>query len=190
MSGFYAQSFPQKETAVQAVGDCIESMKRVGTQVGFLPLGVEGNLLRYPERRQAVVERLKTVGKMAEDAGVVIAIETAFDAKRDLELLKEVGSPAIKISFNFSIPLSEGRDLNEELKILGADNIAQIHATDKDGVWLQNDPKIDLKKVKQTLDEMGWSGWLIVERSRDANNPRDVRGNFGANVAYLKSIFQ
>jgi len=37
---------------------------------------------------------------------------------------------------------------------------------------------------------MGWSGWLIVERSRDANNPRDVRGNFGANVAYLKSIFQ
>jgi len=190
MSGFYAQSFPQKETAVEAVGDCIESMKRVGTKVGFLPLGVEGNLLRYPERRQAVVERLRTVGKMAEDAGVVIAIETAFDAKRDLELLKEVGSPAIKISFNFSIPLNEGRDLNEELKILGADNIAQIHATDKDGVWLQNDPKIDMRKVKQTLDEMGWSGWLIVERSRDANNPRDVRGNFGANVAYLKSIFQ
>ena len=91
MSGFYAQSFPQKETAVKAVGDCIESMKRVGTKVGFLPLGVEGNLLRYPERRQAVVERLQTVGKMAEEAGVVIAIETAFDAKRDLELLKEVG---------------------------------------------------------------------------------------------------
>ncbi len=190
MSGFYAQSFPQKETAVKAVGDCIESMKRVGTKVGFLPLGVEGNLLRYPERRQAVVERLQTVGKMAEEAGVVIAIETAFDAKRDLELLKEVGSPAIKISFNFSIPLSEGRDVNEELKVLGKDNIAQIHASNKDGVWLQNDPQIDLKKVKKTLDEMGWSGWLIVERSRDANSPRDVLGNFGANVAYLKSIFQ
>jgi len=190
MSGFYAQSFPEKETAVKAVGDCIESMKRVGAKVGFLPLGVEGNLLRYPERRKAVVERLQAVGKMAEQAGVVIAIETAFDAKRDLELLKEVGSPAIKISFNFSIPLSEGRDLIEEMKILGKDNIAQIHATNKDGVWLQNDPQIDLKEVKKTLDKMGWSGWLIVERSRDANNPRDVRGNFGANVAYLKSIFQ
>jgi len=190
MSGFYAQSFPEKETAVKAVEDCIESMKRVGTKVGFLPLGVEGNLLRYPERRKAVVERLQEVGKMAEKAGVVIAIETAFDAKGDLELLKEVGSPAIKISFNFSIPLSEGRDLIEEMKILGKDNIAQIHATNKDGVWLQNDPQIDMKKVKKTLDQMGWSGWLIVERSRDANNPRDVRGNFGANVAYLKSIFQ
>jgi hypothetical protein len=44
--------------------------------------------------------------------------------------------------------------------------------------------------VKQTLDEMGWSGWLVIERSRKAGQGRDVKGNFGANTAYLKSIFQ
>ncbi len=47
-----------------------------------------------------------------------------------------------------------------------------------------------MNKVKTTLDEMGWSGWLVIERSRDANNVRDVVGNFGANTRYLKSIFQ
>ena len=31
---------------------------------------------------------------------------------------------------------------------------------------------------------------MIVERSRDAGRTRDVRYNFGTNVAYLKKIFQ
>jgi sugar phosphate isomerase/epimerase len=47
-----------------------------------------------------------------------------------------------------------------------------------------------MPRVKETLDELGWSGWLVVERSRDAKDPRNVKKNFGANVAYLKSVFQ
>jgi sugar phosphate isomerase/epimerase len=57
-------------------------------------------------------------------------------------------------------------------------------------VWLENDPKIDLPKIKQTLDDMGWRGWLVIERSRDAKDPRNVKKNFGANTAYLKKLFQ
>ena len=41
-----------------------------------------------------------------------------------------------------------------ELRALGKDRIAQIHASNKDGVWLQNDPQIDLPRIKATLDEM------------------------------------
>ena len=65
-----------------------------------------------------------------------------------------------------------------------------MHASNKDSVWLQNDPQINMVQVKQALDEMGWTGWLVVERSRDANKPRDVKGNYGANTSYLKKIFQ
>jgi sugar phosphate isomerase/epimerase len=190
MTGFYSQSFPLREGVELTVQDCINTMVLMGVKVGFLPLGVEGDLLNYPERRDAIVERLKVVGKKAEAVGVVIAIETALDAAGEVKLLEDIGSPAIKISFNFSNPLVAGRDLYSEMEILGKDRIAKIHCTNKDGVWLQNDPEIDMHKVKQVLDKMGWSGWLLVERSRDANNPHDVKGNFGANVAYLKSIFQ
>eukprot|EP00388_Colpodella_angusta_P009037 GDKJ01024291.1.p1 GENE.GDKJ01024291.1~~GDKJ01024291.1.p1 ORF type:complete len:147 (-),score=18.64 GDKJ01024291.1:421-807(-) len=127
---------------------------------------------------------------MAKKAGVIIGIETALSASEEVKLLKEIGSEGIKIYFNFSNPLKEGRDLYKELKILGKNRICMIHCTNKDGVWLQNDPEIDMKKVKATLDKMKWSGWLVIERSRDANRPRDVKGNFGANTAFLKSIFQ
>ena len=105
-------------------------------------------------------------------------------------MLGEVGSPAIKIYYNFASAIQNNRDLVGELRTLGKDRICQIHCTDQDGVWLQNDPKIDMPAVKRTLDDMGWSGWLVIERSRDAKKSSDVKWNFGANAKYLKSVFQ
>jgi len=190
MTGFYAQSFAERPSAIRAVGDCINTMKQMNVKVAFLPLGVQGDLVKYPELRPVIVQRLKEVGKLAAAAGVVIGIETALEAKDELQLLKDINSPGIKSYFNFSNALKNNRDLNNELKILGKKYIIQIHCTDDDGVWLQYDNKIDMPAVKKTLDNMNWHGWLVVERSRDAKDPRNVKKNFTANTAFVKSIFQ
>ena len=190
MTGYYAQSFCQREHFIQSIQDCITTMKLMNVKVAFLPLGIQCDLVKKPELRDSVVIRLKVAGKMAEEAGVIIGIESALDAKGEKKLLQDVGSPAIKSYFNFSNAIKNGRDLNKELKTLGKNYIVQIHCTDDDGVWLQNDPKIDMMAVKKTLDKMHWSGWLVIERSRDAKDPRNVRKNFAANTAYVKSIFQ
>jgi sugar phosphate isomerase/epimerase len=186
MTGFYAQSFATRPTYQRMVGDCIKTMQQMGVKIAFLPLGVNADLSRHPELRPVIVERLKVIGKMAEAAGVIIGIETSLDAKGDRQLLKDVGSPAIRIYFNFANALDAKRDLYKELRILGAANICQIHCSNSDGYWLQNDKAIDLKKVKETLDEMGWGGWLVIERSRDANDPKNVKANFSANTADVK----
>ncbi|GAA4496704.1 sugar phosphate isomerase/epimerase [Hymenobacter ginsengisoli] len=190
MTGFYAQSFATRPTYQRMVQDCFDTMRALGVKVAFLPLGTQGDLRKNPELRPAIVERLRVVGKMAQQAGVVVGIETALDAAGDVALLRDVNSKHIQIYFNFSNPLKEGRDLCAELRTLGRKRICQIHATDEDGVWLQNNPRLDMLRVKQTLAEMGWQGWLVIERSRDAADPRNVKKNFGANAAYLKSIFQ
>jgi sugar phosphate isomerase/epimerase/dienelactone hydrolase len=190
MTGYYAQAFCTREEYKKSIEDCIITMKLMNVKTAFLPLGVQCDLKKNPQLRDSVVARLKVAGQMAEKAGIVIGIETALTAKEEIQLLKEIGSPAIKIYFNFSNPLKEGRDLISELKILGKDRIAMIHATNKDSVWLQNDLQIDMLQVKKTLDEMNWSGWLVIERSRDAKKPSDVKGNYGANTAYLKKVFQ
>ncbi|WP_437919046.1 sugar phosphate isomerase/epimerase family protein [Sphingobacterium sp. LRF_L2] len=191
MTGFYAQSFATRPTYQQMVGDCLDTCRKLGVKVAFLPLGVQGDLVKQPELRPAIVERLRIVGKMAKKTGVIIGIETALDAEGDVELLKEIGEKNVQIYFNFSNPLKEGRDLVQELKILGKKRICQIHCTDEDGVWLENNKRLNMPLVKQTLDEMGWKGWLVIERSRDANlSPRSVKENFGANTRYVKSVFQ
>jgi sugar phosphate isomerase/epimerase len=190
MTGFFAQSFAERPAAVKAVEDCINTMKQMNVKVGFLPLGIKGDLVKYPNLRPAIVARLKEVGKIAENTGVVIGIETSLDARNELQLLKDIGSPAIKSYFNFQNALDNGRDLEKELQILGKMNIVMIHCTNTDGQWLQNDPEINMERVKTTLDKMGWSGWLVIERSRDTKDVHNVKWNFSANATYIKSIFQ
>jgi sugar phosphate isomerase/epimerase len=190
MSGFYAQSFAERPTVPQMLGDCLDTMQAMGVKVAFLPLGVRGDLVQHPELRPAIVERLAAIAPRAEDAGLVIGVETALDAAGEAALLDEISSPAIRSYFNFANALQNGRDLHAELRTLGKDRICQIHATDQDGVWLENNPRIDMPQVKETLDELDWSGWLVIERSRDAGDSGNVRRNFGANAAYLKRVFQ
>ncbi len=190
MTGYYAQSFCGRAEYIRSIEDCIKTMKLMNVKVAFLPLGVQCDLKKNSLVRDSVIARLKVAGKLAEQAGVVIGIETSLSAKEEVQLLKEIGSPSIKIYFNFSNPLKEGRDLITEIKTLGKDRICMIHATNKDSVWLQNDPQIDMYKVKKTLDEIGWTGWLVIERSRDAKKPSDTKYNYGANAAYLKKVFQ
>jgi sugar phosphate isomerase/epimerase len=190
MSGFYAQSFSARSGVPALVQACIDTMVQLQVKTAFLPLGVQDDLAAHPELRPAVVKRLRAAATLAERAAVVIGIETSLGAKAEAGLLDEVGSSAIRSYFNFENPLQAGRDLSSELRILGKDRICQIHCTDADGVWLQNDPLIDMNRVKETLEEMGWRGWLVLERSRDQRRPHDVKWNYGANAAYLKKVFQ
>jgi len=190
MSGFYAQSFAERPTVPRMTQDCIDTMKAMNVKVAFLPLGVRSDLVKHPELRPKVVAQLKVIGAQAEKAGVIIGIETELDADAQIKLLDDVGSPAIKIYYNFSNAIQNNHDLIGELEKLGKDRICQIHCTDQDGVWLQDDPKINMPKVKEALDKMGWRGWLVIERSRKASDSRNVKGNFGANTRYLKSVFQ
>ena len=191
MSGFYGQSFLERANYEELVRECLNAMKVMDAKVAFLPLGgIKAGWEGEPALRAEVVKRLKKVGDMAAAEGLVIGIETQLDAKGDVKLLKEIDSFGIKIYFKFQNALENGRDLCKELKILGKKRICQIHCTDTDGVTLRFNERLDMNKVKKTLDKMGWSGWLVVERSRDKDDVHNVRKNYGANIEYLKEVFQ
>jgi len=190
MSGFYAQSFVERTNVLQLVQDCIDTMLAMNVKVAFLPLGVKSDLLKHPNLRPQVVGRLKAVGKQAELAGVVIGVETELDADQQIKLLDEIGSPAIKIYYNLANAIQHQRDCVAELQKLGKDRVCQIHLSNQDAHWLQNDTLVNAPEIKSALDKMGWQGWLVIERSRDTNDVHNVKKNYSANAAYLKSIFQ
>lgn len=190
MSGFFGQSFLTHHNYKALIQDCINTMKVMDAKVAFLPLGgISENWQIKGDVRNRLVLRLREVGEMAVSAGVVIGIRTALPAKEDIKLLKEIHSEGIKIYYNFQDALDNHRNLCKELRLLGRKRICQIHCTNTDGVNLVDDKAIDMDAIKRTLDKMGWSGWLVVERSRDANNVKDVKRNFGRNIEYLKQVF-
>ncbi len=191
MSGFFAQNLLKRDNYLDLIDDCLQTMDVMGAHVAFLPLGGSGHEWKQQgQARTEMVRRLHHIGERAKAAGKVIAIRTGLDAKQSLCMLKDIQSDGIKIYFNLQDAVDEGLDPCKEIKRLGGENIAQIHASLTDSVTLDKDPRIDLYKVKKTLDKMHWRGWLVVERSRNAKDVRNVRGNFGTNVAYLKKIFQ
>lgn len=191
MSGFFAQNFLKRDNYRDLIDDCLQSMDVMGARVAFLPLGGSGH--EWKEKgaaRTELVRRLHEVGEMARLAGKVIAIRTQLDAKGDKKLLKEIKSEGIKIYYNLQDAVDNGRDPAKELKKLGRKRVAQIHASLTDSVTLDEDPRIDMYRVKKVLDKMKWEGWLVVERSRNAKDVKNVKGNYSRNVAYLKEVFQ
>lgn len=191
MSGFYGQSFAKKESWRWLIQDCLNTMDAMGAKVAFLPLGGCGNNWTDSlQLRQQIVWRLHEIGEMAKARGMVIGIDTPLDAEGNIKLLDEINSDGIKIFYKFQTAIENKRDIAKEIKTLGKDHICAIHASNTDGVWLRNDKAVKMKKIKKALDKAGWSGWLFVERSRDVNQVRNVKKNYGENVKYLKEIMQ
>lgn len=191
MSGFYGQSFAKKESWRWLIQDCLNTMDAMGAKVAFLPLGGCGNNWTDSlQLRRQIVWRLHEIGEMAKARGMVIGIDTPLDAEGNIKLLDEINSDGIKIFYKFQTAIENKRDIAKEIKTLGKDRICAIHASNTDGVWLRNDKAVKMKKIKKALDKAGWSGWLFVERSRDVNQVRNVKNNYGENVKYLKEIMQ
>lgn len=191
MSGFYGQSFAKKESWRWLIQDCLNTMDAMGAKVAFLPLGGCGNNWTDSlQLRRQIVWRLHEIGEMAKARGMVIGIDTPLDAEDNIKLLDEINSDGIKIFYKFQTAIENKRNIAKEIKTLGKDRICAIHASNTDGVWLRNDKAVKMKKIKKALDKAGWSGWLFVERSRDVNQVRNVKKNYGENVKYLKEIMQ
>lgn len=191
MSGFYGQSFLKHRNYRVLIDDCIKTMQVMGAKIAYLPLGGCGNDWKTDdEQRRRLVSRLHVAGEMTHSEGLVIGIRTGLSAKEDIKLLEQINSEGIQIYFSVQEALDNKRDLYKELKTLGRKRICQIHISETDGVTLPHSKNIDMHRVKEQLDKMGWSGWLVVERSRDAGDVRNVKKNFGMNIRYLKEVFQ
>jgi L-ribulose-5-phosphate 3-epimerase len=173
MSAFYGQSLAKHPSAEKFLNDWIDLIPQVGTRVGFLPI-----ILPKEESPEVsvgnVVALMKKVTAKAEQAGVVLGLNTSLDAAGNVKMLDAIGSPAVKIAYNCGEGIDDKRDVYAELKLLGKDRISQVIPTLSDGVHLKDDKRIDVPKLN----------------SRQQDRARDVKYNFGANAEYLKSIFQ
>ena len=191
MSGFYGQSLAKKDSYREMAMDCFNTMDMMGSgPVVFLPLGGSGNEWTTDKAlRKEIVKRLHELGEMAKARGKIIGIDTPLDANGNKKLLKEINSEGVKIFYKWQTILENKWDLLKDIKALGAKNICAMHASNTDGVCLRDDKQVDVPAIKTLLDQMKWSGWLFVERSRDTTMVRNVVANYSNNVNYLKSIF-
>ena len=132
-----------------------------------------------------VTAKLKTIAKKAEDKGVVFGIESLLSADDHLKIIDGVGSKAIQVYYDTANSARMGYDIYEEIVQLGAERICQVHC--KENGALLGDGPIDFARVKASLDQAGYTDWLIIEGSMPKGT--ELVDAYRKNLALLQSTF-
>ncbi len=171
--------------AQQWVIDAVEVMPKMDQHIVLVPFFSKGDIKNKPQQQQQVIEHLKKAAPLAERAGVVLGIESWLNADEHLRILDAVGSPAVQVYYDVANMETMGYDVYKGIRQLGRERICQIHA--KENGHLLGQGKIDFVKVKEALDDIHWSGWLIIEAATEQGKP--LEECYQLNQKYLRSIF-
>ena len=131
----------------------------------------------------AAVEALKRLAPRAEKAGVTLALKNWLSAGKNLEILKRIGSPAVRIYYDVGNSQDAGHPIFDEIRLLGA-RIVEFHA--KDTKDLYGKGSMDFPAVRKAMEDIGYDGWLVIEGTK---MPLGVEKSVRYNGDFLKTVF-
>ncbi|MEJ1237234.1 sugar phosphate isomerase/epimerase family protein [Chryseolinea sp. T2] len=171
----------------QWVSDAIDVAVACGVSVILLAFFDKGDLRNDPNGMATVISKLKKVAPKAEAKGIVLGIESYLSAPELINIIDSVGSPNVKVYYDFRNSADAGYDVIGELKLLGKDRICELHMKEN-GSLLRNG-SMDWTRICDTLNSMDFigSGWMQIEGGRPQNS--DVVTSYKDNLDFLKKKF-
>ncbi len=176
------KSDPRTETWVS---DCVDVMQAMNVTVVLMAFFAKGDLVGDKEGTDEVVRRLKKVAPKAEKARVVLGLESWLSAEDTVRIMDRVGSPAVKMYYDVCNSTDRGYDIYKEIRWLGKKNICEFHM--KENGSLLGQGKVDFKRVREAIDDIGYEGWMHIEGAVPRNGK--LVESYIANRNYLKSVF-
>lgn len=172
------------ERAPGWIEDTIPAAHNLGAKCILLACFGPGNLdMGDRESIRTVVRVLRQLAPQAEDAGVILGLESYLSAEDNLRILSRVGSDWVRVYYDLRNSADMGRDVPAEIRMLG-DRICQVHL--KNGGSLLSEPEnVDFPACAEALREIGYTGWLVLETS----SPRDLVEDTRANIEYTRTVF-
>jgi L-ribulose-5-phosphate 3-epimerase len=169
----------------QWVQDSVDVASELGVKSVLLAFFSNNDLRGDPKGTQVVIEKLKAVAPKAQKAGVVLGIESWLSGSEHMAILDAVASPAVKVYYDVCNSTVGGYDIFKEIRDLGKDQICEVHLKEND--YLLGHGKVDLVKVRQVLDDIGYSGWLHMEGAVPKGKP--MLESYIENNKTVRSLF-
>jgi len=166
------------------VSDSIDVCQALGVRVVLLAFFSNGDLRDDQAGVDEVVKRLKAVAPKAEKAGVVLGLESWLSAEEQLEILNRVGSKAVQVYYDVCNSTDRGYDIYREIRLLGRKHICELHF--KENGALLGQGKVDFKKVRAALDDIGYRGWIQIEGAVSPGAP--MLESYQANCKFVRSV--
>jgi L-ribulose-5-phosphate 3-epimerase len=168
---------------IEWVADSIDVCRALEVNVVLLAFFGNDDLRGDKAGMDEVVHRLKVVAPKAEKAGISLGIESWLSAEQHLEILERVGSPAVRVYYDLCNSTDMGYDICSEIRKLGH-RICEFHA--KENGALLGQGKIDFRKVRQALDDIGYRGWIQIEGAVPPGKP--MLESYQANCKFMRGI--
>ncbi len=175
------KSAPQTETWVR---DSIDVAQAMGCPIVLLAFFSEGDLKGDEAGQQEVIRRLRKVAPHAEKSGVTLGIESWLSADEHLAIIEAVGSPNVRVYYDVANSHKMGYDIYEEMARLGTEYICEVHMKEND--HLLGKGEVDFTRVSQILNDMNYSGWVIIEGARPKG--MNLLDTYVANNRYIRSV--
>ena len=134
--------------------------------------GLITNIIELEEELTNAADALLPMVELAEQAGVVIGVESTLNFDQQQFLLNYLGgSGDVKIYLDTGNSLARKRDLAMGIRDLGRDAIAQIHFKDVSITEGQRpnfdvalgEGDVDFQAVTRALRAVGYDRWVIME---------------------------
>lgn len=177
--------YASDEDAERWVQECVEVMPKLQQRIALLAFFGNGDIKDKPELQTEVIRRLKKVAPQAEKAGVVLGLETWLSADEHLRILDAVGSPAVQVYYDTANMEQQGYDIYKEIRQLGRERICQFHC--KENGALLGEGRVDFQRVKEAMDDIAYSGWLVIESA--VGKGQSIPDSYIHNQKYLRSVF-
>lgn len=175
-----------RRQAADLIRSALDACPDLGCSVILIPFFGESELFT-PDDRQRTAQGLAEVAPLAQEAGVVLAVENTLSAADNIELLKAAGSPAVQVYFDVSNAAWWGHDPAASIRALGR-HIAQVHFKDGKGGHsnaMLGQGHVDFPAVAASLHTVGYEGWIVLESAA----PHDPVQDAGTNLAFARSLF-
>jgi L-ribulose-5-phosphate 3-epimerase len=126
---------------------------------------------------------VRRLANMANQAGVILGIESWLSAEQHLEILDRVGSKAVQVYYDVCNSTDRGYDIYQEIRKLGK-RICEFHA--KENGSLLGQGKVDFHKVRAALDDIDYRGWVQIEGAVPPGKP--MLESYQANCKFMRGI--
>jgi sugar phosphate isomerase/epimerase len=163
-----------KERAIEITRRCIAFTAAAGGNVMLLCTFLQSHP-DTPEKKACVLEVVRAVEPLARERGVVIALETPLPAEELAALADAAESDHVGVYYDVGNAVFLGFDPAREIEALGA-RIRGMHIKDTHGSLAGlhlGEGDLDLKASMDTLQRIGYDGWLMLETPGD--DPDAVR---------------
>lgn len=167
------------------VQDSVDVAKALGVKTILLAFFGKNDLKNDPKGTQVVIERLKSVAPKAEKADVTLGIESWLSAPEHMTIIDAVGSTAVKVYYDVCNSSVMGYDIFQEMRDLGTKQICEVHI--KENGFLIGQGKVDMKRVRQTLDAIGYRGWLQLEGA--VPKDKSMMDSYLENIKAARQLF-